>query len=127
MELKKYIIRKIEYLINEKAEKAGAAEYTPKIEILVNPKNNTVDISVKIDDEDMPFNIEVCIIGYYEFNNMENNHEIMLKNNGVAILMPYIRAIISQITSMAGLGTLTIPIINVKEMNEKAKEDYVKI
>lgn len=121
MELIRYVIKKIEYNVNAKAPQSGSAGYTPKINVLINNKENSVDISVKIDDEGMPFNIEVSVIGFYEFKKKEKIKEELLKNNGVAILLPYVRAIISQITAMAGLGTLVLPLMNVKEMNEQAE------
>jgi len=87
-----------------------------------------VTLSVKIGDEpedSVPFSIRVSLTGKFTINEKERAKEIM-EVNGTAILFPYLRSTVSQLTLSANLSPVILPTINLVEMlnNErKAKED----
>ncbi|MCG4285599.1 protein-export chaperone SecB, partial [Lacticaseibacillus paracasei] len=74
-------------------------------------------LNFKVPD-DFPFLVEVTITGSFSYVKVEDKTGVGLKNlvqvNGSAILFPYIRAIVSQLTGMANEYTpLLLPTINI--------------
>ena len=74
-------------------------------------------LNFKVPD-DFPFLVEVTITGSFSYVKVEDKTGGGLKNfvqvNGSAILFPYIRAIVSQLTGMANEYTpLLLPTINI--------------
>jgi preprotein translocase subunit SecB len=69
-----------------------------------------------------PFTVNSEIEGYFSINKETEDEGGLIKYNAVATLLPYLRAIISQTTSLAGCPPLNIPLINVHEVyNEDNK------
>jgi preprotein translocase subunit SecB len=67
-----------------------------------------------------PFEIEVAITGYFDIS--ENEGNIDFEPNAIAILYPYIRAIISTYTSSANVMPVILPAINVNAVLKNQKE-----
>lgn len=96
-----------------------------------------VSVTTKLFDEDFskeenPFYLYLTVSGYFEFNDEDKKVENkladrVLKANSVAILFPYIRSIITNITASANIPPVVLPPINtyklidVKE-NQEAME-----
>lgn len=69
------------------------------------------------EQRDYPFSIVLEVSGF--FNIESDNHEEskkLLNTNAVAILFPYIRALISTYTSNANVAPLILPAINVNKL-----------
>jgi len=87
-----------------------------------------VTLSFKIgpSDEvkDCPFIIEIDMRGHFELEPSENdveNHSFIHKNT-IAIMFPYLRAIVSNLTINANIPPLVLPIINIAEsLNSNSK------
>ena len=69
-------------------------------------------------ENNYPFEMKVQITGFFS---LENETKINLEPNAVAILYPYVRAIVSTYTANANVNALILPPINVNSLfkNEK--------
>ena len=98
----------------------------------VNTKNLLFNVKIgDLESEDSPFYIDIVINGLFEYVPEENELELSmddyLKENGIAILFPYARSIISTLTSQSNSSypTIILPTINVPEVvrrSEKTEE-----
>lgn len=92
-------------------------------------ENNTmlVTLIVKVFDnaleKNYPFSMNVSITGVFELNNVAvERKEVFAEVNAVAILFPYIRALITNFTANVNVAPLILPAINVvKLMEDKSK------
>ncbi|PGM61417.1 hypothetical protein CN947_13460 [Bacillus cereus] len=80
-------------------------------------------------DEASPFAIKVVLEGRFEFNEIESEgltFEDYLSNNAIAILFPYVRALIADLLSRSNeFPALNLPVINVAKMLQE--KDSIKI
>lgn len=64
-----------------------------------------------------PFNMNVEIEGYFKSNFEVKEDEIrQYSKNAVAILFPYVRALVSSFTANANVTPLILPTVNVNKM-----------
>lgn len=66
--------------------------------------------------ENYPFFVKVGIIGSFRWTDELKEEDIdnLLKTNAPAVLLSYIRSVISQLTAFSGYPSLIIPLINFK-------------
>lgn len=78
-------------------------------EIFKNPEQNN-----------FPFNLVVEIVGKFNLIGEHNNEEVvsLCRLNATAILFPYLRGYISNLTSLSGISTIILPTINVERFLE---------
>ena len=123
----KYVVDKVifernnDYDFNQKA----------KIEFSINKKTDKIDnkmivsLNTKIfenaKENNFPFEMEVTITGFFEVEN--NSKEIDFEPNAIAILYPYIRAIVSTYTANANVSSLILPTINVNKLIKDQEEN----
>jgi len=73
--------------------------------------------SLKASDENpLPFNIDVTMTGDFELCMEEENDilkEALLHENTVAIMFPFLRAVIASLTTTANINPLILPVINI--------------
>ncbi|MFY2151829.1 protein-export chaperone SecB [Mammaliicoccus sciuri] len=80
-----------------------------------------LELNVKDSGDDFLRTIKLSVIGLFKFNEFENKDytEKILKENGTAILMPYIRSYLSTLTGFDNsTDHLLLPTINVSAMFE---------
>lgn len=78
--------------------------------------------------ENSPFSMSVDVIGVFEIDELENNEmkKEIIEKNTIAILFPYLRAIVSNYTALANITPLLLPPINVVEyINRKYKKEII--
>ena len=76
--------------------------------------------------EDAPFYLDVTITGYFE---LVGEDDIMkFEANAIAIMYPYLRAIVSTYTASANVSPVILPAINVKakKKNKRGQEKMEK-
>lgn len=95
------------------------------IDIIDDEKTAIITLRAKLDEhKNVPFSFEVSIVGYFEFDE-EESEEIefrdLLKTNAVAILFPYLRSIVSELTGKSNrFPNYNMPVRNIaREMSEK--------
>ena len=119
-----YVVEKVEFYRNSKCTDKG---FDVKLDIQRNTKyipdenKGFVTVRTKIFDDPIknnyPFSIEVVIIGEFEIESEDQLQvEKLLEINAVAILFPYIRALITTYTANANVQPLILPPINVMKL-----------
>ncbi len=63
----------------------------------------------------VPFAMDVALIGHFELYDIDNPEDV-LHVNATAILFPYLRALVSQLTTLANIPALILPTFNIVEM-----------
>lgn len=115
---KEYKVEKIEFERNKNYRGKGV-----KVELNIDKSIEYVDktmnvyLTVRLFDKkekDYPFRMIVTVKGVFEIE--DNSENINFEPNAIAILYPYIRAIISTYTSVANVTPLILPTINVNKL-----------
>lgn len=71
-----------------------------------------------------PFEMEVSVVGVFELKSTDkecNMHRF--KTNAVAIMYPYVRALVSTYTANANVPPLILPIMNINKMIEEDEKN----
>ncbi|GGB85290.1 protein-export chaperone SecB [Staphylococcus nepalensis] len=95
------------------------------INIIDDEETAIITLRAKLDEnENVPFSFEVSIVGYFEFDEKESDgidFRDLLKTNAVAILFPYLRSIVSELTGKSNrFPNYNMPVRNIaREMSEK--------
>ncbi|MCT3437622.1 hypothetical protein HCY47_03245 [Limosilactobacillus fermentum] len=135
LEFKGYHILKMEYERNLKFNsKEDEASFNPNINISFH-KNSDKEANVVLgfsSKDELPFNVDVQIEGMFKYNAEEDEAKLgldnLLKKNATAILFPYFRMVISQLTGMSGeYPALVLPTMNIGNLIDRQdKEQYIK-
>lgn len=77
------------------------------------------------DKNNYPFSLKLSLLGFFNFDTDLKEEEIikLLEVNGTAILFPYLRSIITTVTSNIGVPPVIIPTMNIVEMLRNNKKD----
>ncbi|WP_035571558.1 protein-export chaperone SecB [Halonatronum saccharophilum] len=124
-----YSIDDIEFNLNHDFENEGI-QVKADTEVEVSKKEDEnkglVKITILIWDnankENYPFRLKISIIGQFSADcAMEENqfHE-MCRYNGSAILLPFLRSAITDITKVANVTPLILPLINVQNLLDES-------
>lgn len=121
-----YIVNSVTYRTNDKPNENGSwklnfdIKNTTKISKEKDKMTITLAVSVFKGVEDAPFYIDVEITGYFE---LEGEDDISkYEANAIAIMYPYLRAIVSNYTSSANVSPVILPAINVNAMLKRKNE-----
>lgn len=126
-------LRFINYIVNEVNFKSNRVKDDKKVWKLtfditnntkINKERNKMEITLKVNvfkgQEESPFNMEVELIGYFELDGEDDI--IRYEANAIAIMYPYLRAIVSTYTASANVSPVILPAINVNAMLKRKKE-----
>lgn len=69
----------------------------------------------------IPFEMEVILKGYFGVENAQSDIKFFEKN-AIAILFPYLRAIVSTYTVNANVAPILLPAMNINEYLRKKYE-----
>lgn len=130
-------LRFINYIVNEVNFKSNRVKDDKKVWKLtfditnntkINKERNKMEITLKVNvfkgQEESPFNMEVELIGYFELDGEDDI--IRYEANAIAIMYPYLRAIVSTYTASANVSPVILPAINVNAMLKRKKEEENK-
>lgn len=80
-----------------------------------NKKNLTYELICNISDKNKSFNLECSMIGLFSYLTDKKNLdlEIFSQNNAPAIIMPYLREVVTATSTRAGLSPIILPPINI--------------
>ncbi len=123
LEFKGYHIKEIIYNdeipkeIENKDEKGSSVQRTIEAGITEDKKRANINIKMDVIDFKRNRSISVRIGGIFNINGDFSEDEIKryLGINGVAILYPYVRSIISMISSLDSTSAIVIPTISTLE------------
>lgn len=134
MRFESFRILEIEYKFVEKMEKDNLTFEVKTSNIEIDNINESHDLLIKLEmkdkNKDKSYNrkIVVAVQGKFSFENNENSDikvmENLLRINGTAILMPYIRTLLSNLTAFDNsTDHILLPTINVNSLLEDSEED----
>lgn len=123
---KEYIVDEVSFKLNRNFEEKPV-ELKVDIQSSITKDDNNMEVNLKVDlfkdisDKKLfPFTMTVTITGMFQIEN--NTENITFDANAVAILYPYVRAIISSYTANANINPVILPTLNVaKAMNQDNK------
>lgn len=128
-----YIVNNVYFNYNQKqnSEKNWKLTFNFRNVTKINEEKNKMEISLSTDIfkdiEDAPFNMSVEIIGFFELEGIGDISHY--ESNAIAIMYPYLRAIISTYTSSANVMPIILPAININAVlnkdieNQRASKD----
>lgn len=121
LKLNNYKVETLEYKLNpsfNQTDNQLQIPFTYSSQIIdVDDDNFTVQLAAKISNENFPFEVSVTVSGDFfseRWKELNTKKDVELTVN--QILFPYVRALISNITSAAGVNPIILPIINVAEL-----------
>lgn len=133
LQFNKFKVLEMKYIRNLQSEEPNGEKLEPLFEVNIGTKEDdinkaVVNLSVEIGDEDTSYEyVYVEILGFFEFNNRDNFQPEEIKNfykvNGTAILFPYLRTLVSDLTSKGDESPIILPTINVNAFFEDENEN----
>lgn len=86
-------------------------------------------LDIQVADDNKSFDINIKALGIFEFKEkqMENKLDNYFFVNAPAIIFPYIRSYISVLTSLSGIKTINLPLMNLTSLIEKLKKSISAI
>jgi preprotein translocase subunit SecB len=127
-----YRIEKIDYRINENytSQKDVGFDLDFNINLKISTESHQAAVVLEIiinkdfAKNNQPIFLNVVIIGFYSYDSSLSDEKLndILKTNAVAILFPYLRGFISNITVNSGMPPVILPTLNIIEfLKEKEK------
>ena len=121
-----YLVKDINFVLNENYESYEDLEldlqFNHEIQLDYEGKKAIIILECTVFENyienNFPFKLEVGLVGFFEFDTdlSEKETEVILETNGTAILFPYLRTLISTITTNACIPPLIIPTMNISKM-----------
>lgn len=121
-----YCVEEVSYKKNKKFDEHQEANLATRFKCDIHIMDDVkADVSLfakigGIQTGNAPFEITAHIVGMFEYdekNSNEINFEDYLSENAIAILFPYLRSVISEVSSKSNeFPTLILPIINVVKL-----------
>lgn len=128
LRFEKYIVKEISYLTNEMCVDAEEIEldFDFATNMSLDAQENKIEIELSADifkdsiRKNYPFEMKVIIKGYFSIDAEEPDVEIrMFEQNAIAILFPYLRAIVSTYTANANVAPVILPAMNINAYMRK--------
>lgn len=122
-QLVEYIVNKAEYNLNSNFNPSenGSLEVDFDINAIISYEDDKDFITLKsnvgeLENNQCPFIVSVEITGIFEFDGDDLSREKFLRTSGTAALFPYLRSLISDMTTISNVfPTFRLPLINVME------------
>ena len=81
---------------------------------------------ISTEENPFPFSTEVIITGNFSIDSDAEDKEVLLNENSVAILFPYLRSTLSMLVLNANHKPLVLPTLNIVEVLKRATEEENK-
>lgn len=131
-----YFVKGLKFDINSEFESTDYLEldidFNQELELDYEQKKAIIVLECKLFEnaieKNYPFTLNVSLVGFFEFNSDLSEEQIinMLEVNGTAILFPYLRSIITTITSNIGIQPIILPTLNIVDMlRQKNNKDNI--
>jgi len=123
--LEKYEVDTISFtrkLTNDDLENAESFEVNFDGGFTEDKKHGKVTITAKCIDKVALRKVKVTVSGYFLISETENFEEFLIVN-GSAIIFPYVRSILSMVSSFDSETALLIPTVNILEIMKNKSEN----
>lgn len=128
LKFERYIVKKIVFETNEKyINKNEEIELPFEFDTNTIIKDDKMEIELgttifqNAEENDYPFEMEVKLKGYFGVENAQSDIKFFEKN-AIAILFPYLRALVSTYTVNANVAPILLPAMNINEYLRKKYE-----
>ena len=130
----KYIVKSISFQANEKCycmDDQVELDFDFDIRSSIEENKLIIELSSIIFPnavtQNYPFEMEVVLKGFFSIDSEDSNVDIsFFKTNAVAILFPYLRAIVSSYTANANIAPVILPAMNINEYIRKKYQNVKK-
>lgn len=130
----KYIVKSISFQANEKCycmDDQVELDFDFDIRSSIEENKLVIELSSIIFPDavtqNYPFEMEVVLKGFFSIDSVDSNVDIsFFKTNAVAILFPYLRAIVSSYTANANIAPVILPAMNINEYIRKKYQNVKK-
>ena len=130
----KYIVKSITFQANEKfycMDDQVELDFDFDIRSSIEENKLIIELSSIIFPnavtQNYPFEMEVVLKGFFSIDSADSNVDIsFFKTNAVAILFPYLRAIVSSYTANANIAPVILPAMNINEYIRKKYQNVKK-
>ncbi len=79
--------------------------------------NNQLTVTIQDGDTPIPFSIEVSIRGAFYLENWEDeDNKDLVNTTSTATLFPYLRSLVSQVSTMLNMPPYILPLLNINEL-----------
>lgn len=135
LRFEKYIVKEISYFANEMCLENEEIELDFDFDTNMNfdsiQKKLEIELSADIFKDSVksnyPFEMRVSIKGYFSIDTENSNVDIrMFEQNAIAILFPYLRAIVSTYTANANVAPVLLPAMNINAYIRKKYQNGEK-
>ncbi len=130
LKFNRYIVKKVEYITNEEYVSLDEEVELPfEFESTTTYDNNHMEIELgarifkNAVEKNYPFEMYVCLKGFFEIETSEDIRRF--ERNAIAILFPYLRAVVSTYTANANVAPVLLPAMNINEYLRKKYETPV--
>lgn len=130
LKFKDYRVEKIEFQYNRNFKEEPVEidfKVNRKVEF-VDDENNTMLVSLyvvifeKPEENNYPFGLNIEVTGIFELDSSAiEKRNLFAETNAIAILFPYVRALVSTFTANANVSPLLLPPINVVKLIEDSR------
>jgi preprotein translocase subunit SecB len=130
-----YVVNEIQFNRNEHIDKGESVpiSFSMEKDIKFDTENNTADVTLDVKifenakENNYPFYFKLQLTGFFQVDNIQTKQERnLIETNAIAILFPYIRALVSSYTANANVRPLILPPINVVKYMQDNTEDTKK-
>ncbi|MCB2360296.1 protein-export chaperone SecB [Clostridium estertheticum] len=135
LKLNEIFVEKVEFKRSENFNKSANNELKFKFESSINEKDtNNYKVSIKVNissgaAEELVINVIMCALFGFVFNEKLSNDIIksMLEKNTLAIMYPYVRSYITNLSAQSGINPIILPTINISAMIDSQENSYNSI
>lgn len=115
------------YLINSSGIALTGKTVGNDMEFIIDPngkvdlekKKFTLSMSVVVNDKDKNLEIKLNILGFFSFETTDFSELApFIGFNAPALLFPYIRAYVSNITALSGIQPIIMPTLNMQSVGQ---------
>ena len=125
--LENYVVKNMAFKLNASFQSQGdEIELHPEFKRIIHKidaDTAAIDLIFRITEaSDAPFMMDICIEGVFSLPDWdkEESRDLMISNT-TAILFPYLRSLITMITTNANIPPYTLPVMNINELFAKAE------
>lgn len=129
IELMQYAIEEIKYIRNDYDGSVAPDKFQFGVEIALSDSLDAgkVTLEALVPDDKEERQISVRISGYYKINESFVHGEVdkikeLLSVNGTAILLPYLRSVVSMVSTLDG-DSIILPTLNVFELLKESEKN----
>jgi preprotein translocase subunit SecB len=121
-----FIVKESHIVLNEAGENTITVNINPKGFVFKELNQFQLEMIVEIIEQTNRFNIKMTTVSMFEFEpseDFEKYRNDFFTKNAPAIVFPYIRAYIANLTSQSGLFTILLPTYNLTPLSETLKNN----